>query len=512
MSPTAPSGQSLAQILIETGVVSEAQVEQARTRQRATGGRLGEALVDLGLATEESIGRALARSLGVPYTNVDLSAVDPAVVVRFPEGLLRRALAMPLIDSGGQIVVAMADPSDRSALAELQKAAQAPIAVVVGAPAAIRRALTEWRGEASESAPAVPAASVPANPSSLSRSASAPPRPAAASGAPRTAAAPPRPAVQPPRPAGVELLLRHLEAARGTRASEIHLVPADAESYGVFYRTDQGLVERDSTPAAAVRALREQLHTLGVPDLARPEDSFAQGSAALSVGDARIQFEATHCRSTAGVATMLRLGPRLDVAPQVSTLGLTPLAEAELTEMCEGPEGIVIVHGPPRTCGTTVLAALTALAARDDRRIVVLEPTSHAPYPPGSTRVRFGSREQAARIWCDIMLGQGADVMVLDGVLHGEAIEALLGGGTIGRLVFARTDWLDGKELLRFLARSRHAPSALRDRPIVLVGLPPGRLEGTSVWSAAEEGGLRPGMLTGTLLSIEDRDALLAQR
>jgi hypothetical protein len=126
--------------------------------------------------------------------------------------------------------------------------------------------------------------------------------------------------------------------------------------------------------------------------------------------------------------------------------------------------------------------------------------------------VRFGSREQAARIWCDIMLGQGADVMVLDGVLHGEAIEALLGGGTIGRLVFARTDWLDGKELLRFLARSRHAPSALRDRPIVLVGLPPGRLEGTSVWSAAEEGGLRPGMLTGTLLSIEDRDALLAQR
>jgi Tfp pilus assembly pilus retraction ATPase PilT len=296
------------------------------------------------------------------------------------------------------------------------------------------------------------------------------------------------------------------------RASEIHLVPAEGETYAVYYRTDGGLVARESAPGAAVRAVREQLRTLGVPDLARPEDSFAQGWAALPVGDARVQLHTTHCRSVGGVATVLRLGPRLDVAPQVSTLGLTPLAEAELTELCEGPEGIVIVHGPPRACGTTVLAALAALAAREDRRIVTLEPAPQAPYPPGTTRVRFGSREQAVRIWIDLMLGQGADVMVLDEVLFGESIEALLGGATMGRLVFARTDWLDAQELLGFLARSRQARSALRDRPLVLVGLPAGRREGAAVWAAAEEGGLRPGTLTATLLSVEDRDALLSRR
>jgi hypothetical protein len=110
------------------------------------------------------------------------------------------------------------------------------------------------------------------------------------------------------------------------------------------------------------------------------------------------------------------------------------------------------------------------------------------------------------------MLGQGADVMVLDEVLFGESIEALLGGATMGRLVFARTDWLDAQELLGFLARSRQARSALRDRPLVLVGLPAGRREGAAVWAAAEEGGLRPGTLTATLLSVEDRDALLSRR
>jgi hypothetical protein len=516
VTPTAQSGPTLAQILIENGVVSEAQVDQARTRQRATGGRLGEALVDLGLATEESIGRALARSLGVPYTNVDLSAVDPAVVTRFPEGLLHRALAMPLIDSGGQIVVAMADPSDRAAVSELKTASGAPIAVVVGAPGAIRRALSEWRAglapEAAAPEAATPMASTPRVPFVRPAPPPAPParestEPPAA--APRRSGGMARPVVSPPRPAGMELLLHHLEAARGVRASEIHLAPADQKSYSVHYRLDAGLAQRESIPATAVRALREQLQTLGVPDLVRPEDSFAQGWAATSVGDSRVQFHATHCRSTSGVATVVRLGPRLDTPPEIASLGIAPLAEAELTELCEGPEGIVIVYGPPRSCGSTVLASLAALAARDDRRIVVMEPAPHAPFPAGATRVRFGSRDQAVRVWSDIMLGQGADVMVLDEVLYGESIEAVLTGATVGRLVFARTDWLDGRELLRFLARSRHARPALRDRPFVLVGLPAGRREGSAVWAAVEEGGLRPGTLTATLLSLEERDGLL---
>jgi hypothetical protein len=82
----------------------------------------------------------------------------------------------------------------------------------------------------------------------------------------------------------------------------------------------------------------------------------------------------------------------------------------------------------------------------------------------------------------------------------------------VGRLVFARTDWLDGRELLQFLARSRHARSALHDRPFVLIGLPGARREGTAVWSPAVDGGIRPGTLNATLLSLEERDALLGAR
>ena len=504
MPTTIPSIHlSVASILVESGILTPPQVEQARTRQHSTGGRLGEVVVELGFAGEEAIGRALAAAVGAPFTQVDLSVVDPAVLARFPEGVLRRALAIPLLDTGRQIVVAMADPTDRTAVTELREVAGAPILVVVGAPAAIRRALAECHaGAAPPGAGEADAGTGDAGSREAgrdgTRAVDARPRDAkpAATAASSRAPAP-------------SVLHRHLETALAMCASEIHFVPVDPDSVAVLYRLESGLVPQDLETPAAARTVREQLLALGVADLTRPEDSFAQGAGTLAAGEGRVQFHATHCRSTAGIATVLRLGPRLDAAPPILALGIAPLAEAELHDLCEGPEGIVIVYGPPRAGGSTVLASLASLAAREDRRVLALEPHASAPHPGGTTRVRFGNREQAARIWADLALGQGADVVVLDDVLHGEAIEAVLGGASVGRLVFARTDWLDGRELLAFLARSRHARAVLHDRPFVLLGLPGARREGGAVWAPALDGGLRPGTLQATLLSLEERDALL---
>jgi hypothetical protein len=519
---TAPSVHlSAASILVESGLLNPSQVEQARTRQHATGGRLGEAVVELGFAEEETIGRALASAVGVPFTQVDLSVVDPAVLARFPEGVLRRALAIPLLDSGGQIVVAMADPTDRTSVNELREVAGSPISVVVGAPAAIRRALAECRGGVGKNGESTTAAATPRGPRAAatrpSDTEAGRPDPAARGALESSARTAAESGMRRARSAAVgtpgsSVLHRHLDAALALQASEIHFVPVDQESVAVFYRLDSGLVPQDLETPPAAHTVREQLLALGVADLTRPEDSFAQGAGSLPAAGGRVQFHATHCRSTAGIATVLRVGPRLEAAPSILTLGIAPLAEAELHDLCEGPEGIVIVYGPPRSGGSTVLASLAALAAREDRRVLALEPGATAPHPAGTTRVRYGSREQAVRVWADLAVGQGADVVVLDDVLHGEAIEAVLGGAGTGRLVFARTDWLDGRELLAFLARSRHARAVLHDRPFVLLGLPGARREGAAVWAPALDGGLRPGTLTATILSLEERDELLARR
>jgi hypothetical protein len=217
------------------------------------------------------------------------------------------------------------------------------------------------------------------------------------------------------------------------------------------------------------------------------------------------------------VATVIRLSPLPHEAPELSALGLSPIGEAEIREFVDGPEGIVLVTGPPRSGGSMVLASLAALAARPERRILVLDDGSAAPYPRDAVRVYTSpsasggggeSRVPSGERWDTLALGLGADVVALDGTLCGESIADVLSGATVGRLVFARTDWLDAKSLLAFLASKPAGKVVLRDRPFALILLPSCRHEGADAWTSQDDAEERAGCLEVTLLSDEDRDAL----
>jgi hypothetical protein len=111
--------------------------------------------------------------------------------------------------------------------------------------------------------------------------------------------------------------------------------------------------------------------------------------------------------------------------------------------------------------------------------------------------------------WGDIVTGQGADVVLLDDLLLGDSIAETLSGASVGRLLFVRTDWLDGKSLVSFLARTRHGRAVFADRPFALLGLPTARRDGSRVWTSTEE---RSGGLSGTILTDEDRDRIANER
>jgi len=215
------------------------------------------------------------------------------------------------------------------------------------------------------------------------------------------------------------------------------------------------------------------------------------------------------CRTVGGITSVIRLSPRTMAVPELHALGCSPIAEAEIRDMVEGPEGVVIVHGPPRAGGSLVLASLAALAARSHRKIMAIEPGGSTPYPPQVLRVPFTRREEMLPSWGDIVTGQGADVVLLDDLLLGDSIAETLSGASVGRLLFVRTDWLDGKSLVSFLARTRHGRAVFADRPFALLGLPTARRDGSRVWTSTEE---RSGGLSGTILTDEDRDRIANER
>jgi len=469
--------RGLTSILIDGGIVTPEQVDLALVRQVETGRLIGESLVELGFTTEENIAWALSKQLGIPYADVQAGTLDVELLGLFGETLLRRVQAVPLFRSHDEIVVATIDPTDSEPVAELREAAGARTTLVIGCPSAIRRALDAVFGpeRGQETAPKTTAAG--------------------------------RFDVVWDR-AGTSFLLYHVHTARGRRASEIHFIPSP-EGLSIHYRTDRGLepqgVERPETSGY----LRQRLAHLGAPDLAEGDSASALGSIGVDVAGSRVHVGVFHCRTESGVTTVLRLTPVPAAAPDLSTLGLSPIGEAEIRDFVDGPEGLVIVHGPPRTGGSTVLASLAALAARPGRRTLVVEPASSAPYPPETTRVRFTAADAAESGWERLAVGLGADVVVLDDVLRGGAIEGVLGGASVGRLVFAKTDWLDGRRLLADLARSRNGRVVLRDRPFAMIALPAARRDGSAVWVTPAEAEGHAGILEATILTDEDRAALL---
>ena len=62
----------LARILIDGGMVTERQLQEAIQYQVLYGGRLGTNLYELGFITEERLQEALSRAHGVPTVAVDL--------------------------------------------------------------------------------------------------------------------------------------------------------------------------------------------------------------------------------------------------------------------------------------------------------------------------------------------------------------------------------------------------------------------------------------------------------
>lgn len=102
----------LGDLLVEEGIVSEEQIQQALNAQRSTGQKLGDALIDLGFITEKQMLDFLSQQLGLPLIDLGRAPVDGEAVQILPEVHARRLRAMVVARNGDTLRVAMSDPAD----------------------------------------------------------------------------------------------------------------------------------------------------------------------------------------------------------------------------------------------------------------------------------------------------------------------------------------------------------------------------------------------------------------
>lgn len=112
----------LGEILVEEGILTAAQLEDAVKRRDETGGFIGQALVDLGYIDQRGLMSFLVKQCKIPHINLSDYEINQDLLRLVPEEVCLKYHLLPIDKLGKILTIAMVDPLDIEALEEVRKA------------------------------------------------------------------------------------------------------------------------------------------------------------------------------------------------------------------------------------------------------------------------------------------------------------------------------------------------------------------------------------------------------
>jgi len=339
-APTAQNAaETLAKLgpaLIDSGAVDTRTLERARRVASETGGRLDRVLTQLGLISERGLAEALAQLVAAPIVR-PADYPDTALFVdRLKPKFLRKVHALPIVESEGRAVLAMADPLDVFTRNAVAAALGRPIAVAVAVPIELEAAFDrlysepgEQDGEGEATLDAVVADAEPAEEDAERLKDLASEAPV------------------------IRLVNQMIARAVETHASDIHLEPFP-DRLRVRYRYDGVLHELEPPPARLQAAIISRIKIMARLDIAErrlPQD----GRIKLTVRGHEIDFRVSTVPSLHGEKVVLRVLDRTAVEFDYEKLGLPQDIWQGIERALELPNGMVLVTGPTGSGKTTTL-------------------------------------------------------------------------------------------------------------------------------------------------------------
>ena len=136
--------KQLGEILLEEGLVTEAQLLSALDEQMTAGSSLGRTLVELGVLTEGQLVQALAAQAGMQFVDLDDYPVDRAALAMVPAALCRRYTVLPIRIENGVLILATADPGNVMAVDDVRSVSGMPVMPVIATYDNVLRAIDRF--------------------------------------------------------------------------------------------------------------------------------------------------------------------------------------------------------------------------------------------------------------------------------------------------------------------------------------------------------------------------------
>jgi type II secretory ATPase GspE/PulE/Tfp pilus assembly ATPase PilB-like protein len=352
MDATVTLRKRLGQMLVEAGLLTEADAAQAADDSREAGMRLGEFIVQKGLVTAEALAMTLSTQLGIQFLDLLRVEIQPEATKLVPADFCREHLLIPIETDGRSLHVVMADPGNMQTAEDLRSMTGLEIRPAVGIPDEIRRAIniryrvsSEIEREVGLAMPVQPEKQGQAERQDLDLQLS-----------------------QAPIVRTADLLLA--QAVRD-RASDIHLEP-QADALRVRLRIDGVLHETMRLPKDIQAALVSRFKVMAGMNIAerrRPQD----GQISTDVEGKRVDLRAATSDSAHGEMMVLRVLDKSVSLMSLRELGFSPVALDKHIRLLKSPFGMVLVSGPTGSGKTTTLYASVNQLNDDERNIITIE-------------------------------------------------------------------------------------------------------------------------------------------
>lgn len=110
----------LGAVLLDSGYISDENLQKAIGRHSEVGGRLADILVSLGVISEQRIARAIEETIGIPTVNLPRTEVMADAIAKVPADLAQEISAIPFKLEDDLLRVAFSDPLDALAIEEIE--------------------------------------------------------------------------------------------------------------------------------------------------------------------------------------------------------------------------------------------------------------------------------------------------------------------------------------------------------------------------------------------------------
>jgi type IV pilus assembly protein PilB len=344
-------GTPLGALLIEEGLLTDAQLDAALAEQTKTGKPLGRLLIEQGTISEAELVRTLARQVGLDFVDLSERVIDPTVASLVSESLARRYQAIPVAWEDGKLVVAMADPSNVFAVDDIRAMAGAEIHTVVATASQIIETIENFFRVDGEVDEIMAAATEDAD-----------------DDGPLDLASLNEVVEDAPIVKFVNLLVSQ---AVNDRASDIHVEPTEGD-LRIRFRIDGVLHEVMRSPRSIQAGVISRLKVMADINIAErrvPQD----GRISMKVNGRGIDLRVATLPTVYGEKVVMRILDKGQAVLRLEDLGFLPETLERFEQSYRKPYGTILVTGPTGSGKSTTLYATLNLLNEPHRNIITVE-------------------------------------------------------------------------------------------------------------------------------------------